>query len=224
MSAGSKLARVLTLRASTADKPKIPILLFVDAILGIQPYDWQCKILLNYEAGKQTAAACANFTGKTSTVFPIAALWTLYSVRTISKPSVTAQLIIIRLPCASSTKSWQMIDGSSVRQKRVGESGLLLRNCTTAFAAISQLGLSFLTLSTICSRCGRMCSMTNSGRPSFAGIWECKPNRRPKLERRPRSPVLKCSPIRASAGATAPPELSTLQPRGRRSAARTRKQ
>ena len=24
------------------------------------------------------AAACANFTGKTSTLFPIAALWTLY--------------------------------------------------------------------------------------------------------------------------------------------------
>src|SRR5258708_28179486 len=57
----------------------IPILLFADSILGIQPYDWQCQILLHYEAGKQTAAACANFTGKTSTVFPIAALWTLYN-------------------------------------------------------------------------------------------------------------------------------------------------
>jgi phage terminase large subunit len=59
--------------------PKIPILLFADSILGVQPYDWQCKILLNYEAGNPTAAACANFTGKTSTVFPIAALWTLYN-------------------------------------------------------------------------------------------------------------------------------------------------
>jgi len=57
----------------------IPILLFAESILGIRPYDWQCHILLNYEAGKPTAAACANFTGKTSTVFPIAALWTLYS-------------------------------------------------------------------------------------------------------------------------------------------------
>src|SRR5258707_13439301 len=57
----------------------IPILLFSESILGIRPYDWQCHILLNYEAGKQTAAACANFTGKTSTVFPIAALWTLYN-------------------------------------------------------------------------------------------------------------------------------------------------
>jgi hypothetical protein len=70
---------MLTLTASSADKPKIPILLFAESILGIRPYDWQCHILLNYEADKQTAAACANFTGKTSTVFPIAALWTLYN-------------------------------------------------------------------------------------------------------------------------------------------------
>src|SRR6266478_2401996 len=70
---------MLTLRTSSADKPKIRILLFADSILGVQPYDWQCQILLNYEAGNQTAAACANFTGKTSTVFPIAALWTLYN-------------------------------------------------------------------------------------------------------------------------------------------------
>src|SRR5258708_6002838 len=56
----------------------ISILIFADSILGIKTlYDWQCKILLNYEAGNQTAAACANFTGKTSTVFPVAALWTL---------------------------------------------------------------------------------------------------------------------------------------------------
>src|SRR5215471_6221223 len=59
-------------------KAKIPILLFADSILGIQPYPWQCKILLNYEAGFPTAAACANFTGKTSVLFPVAALWTLY--------------------------------------------------------------------------------------------------------------------------------------------------
>jgi hypothetical protein len=63
---------------SKAPAPKIPILLFADSVLGIQPYDWQCKILLNYESGFQTAAACDNFTGKTSTVFPVAALWTLY--------------------------------------------------------------------------------------------------------------------------------------------------
>jgi hypothetical protein len=45
----------------------------------VLPYDWQVNILLNYEAGYPTAAAGANFTGKTSTVFPIAALWTLYN-------------------------------------------------------------------------------------------------------------------------------------------------
>jgi hypothetical protein len=28
----------------------IPILLFADSILGIQPYGWQCQVLLNYEA------------------------------------------------------------------------------------------------------------------------------------------------------------------------------
>jgi hypothetical protein len=64
--------------AQNGKTPKIPILLFADSILGIQPYPWQCKILLNYEAGFPTAAACANFTGKTSVLFPVAALWTLY--------------------------------------------------------------------------------------------------------------------------------------------------
>lgn len=58
-------------------EPSIPILFFADEILGVQPYDWQCRILLNYEAGHPTAAAAANFSGKTSTVFPICALWTL---------------------------------------------------------------------------------------------------------------------------------------------------
>ena len=38
------------------------------------------------------------------------------------------------------------------------------------------------------SKCGQRCSMINSGRPSFAGIRECKPNRRRKLSRRPLSP------------------------------------
>ena len=28
----------------------IPILLFTDSILGLQLYDWQCRILLAYEA------------------------------------------------------------------------------------------------------------------------------------------------------------------------------
>jgi hypothetical protein len=45
-------------------------------------YDWQCRILLRYEAGEPVAAACANYTGKTSVIFPICALWTLYNFRT----------------------------------------------------------------------------------------------------------------------------------------------
>ena len=36
-------------------------------------------------------------------------------------------------------------------------------------------------------RSGRRCSITNSGRPSFAGIRECETNRRRKF-RRPHSP------------------------------------
>jgi hypothetical protein len=60
-------------------KQPIPILLFADSLLGVRPYDWQARVLLNYEAAHQTAAACANFTGKTSTLFPICALWTLYN-------------------------------------------------------------------------------------------------------------------------------------------------
>jgi len=41
-------------------------------------YDWQARILLRYEGGEPTAAACANYSGKTSVIFPICALWTLY--------------------------------------------------------------------------------------------------------------------------------------------------
>ena len=73
----------------TASAPSIPILFFADEVLGIHPYDWQCRILLNYEAGHPTAAAAANFSGKTSTVFPICALWTL------ANPSATAQVVTL---------------------------------------------------------------------------------------------------------------------------------
>jgi phage terminase large subunit len=62
----------------SSTKP-IPILLFADSSCNVKLYDWQANVLLNYEAGNPTAAACANFTGKTSTLFPIAALWTLYN-------------------------------------------------------------------------------------------------------------------------------------------------
>jgi hypothetical protein len=61
-------------------KQIIPILEFAYRIGFTNLYDWQCRILLRYEAGEPTAtAACANYTGKTSVVFPVAALWTLYN-------------------------------------------------------------------------------------------------------------------------------------------------
>jgi hypothetical protein len=47
-------------------------------LLGFRLYDWQCRILLRYEAGDRTAVAACNFSGKTNVVFTIAALWTLY--------------------------------------------------------------------------------------------------------------------------------------------------
>ena len=63
----------------TEPRPIIPILLFAYSYLGIRPYDWQARILETYATGNHTAVAAANFTGKTSTVFPAAALWTLYN-------------------------------------------------------------------------------------------------------------------------------------------------
>jgi phage terminase large subunit len=47
-------------------------------LLGFRLCDWQCRILLRYEAGDRTAVAACNFSGKTNVVFVIAALWTLY--------------------------------------------------------------------------------------------------------------------------------------------------
>jgi len=57
-------------------KQIIPILEFAYRI-GFNLYDWRCHVLLRYEAGEPVAAACANYTGKTSVIFPIYALWTL---------------------------------------------------------------------------------------------------------------------------------------------------
>ena len=102
--------------------------------------------------------------------------------RTTGKPSVTVRLIIIRLPYASSTKSGKMIDGSSVRQKRVGEKRPSFEELHDCLCGDLPVGFELLDALDNLLRCGRMCSMTNSGRPSFAGIWECKPNRRPKLK------------------------------------------
>jgi hypothetical protein len=55
----------------------VPILEFAYRIGFTNLYDWQARILLRYEGGEPTAAARANYTGKTSVIFPICALWTL---------------------------------------------------------------------------------------------------------------------------------------------------
>jgi len=49
-------------------KPSIPILFFADDVLGIHPYDWQCRILLNYEAG--TSIFRIGVMGKGDLAFP----------------------------------------------------------------------------------------------------------------------------------------------------------
>jgi phage terminase large subunit len=66
------------------------ILLFAKSILGINLYDWQARVLLNYASGDQTAAACCNNAGKTSTVFVVAALWMLYCYPKARIPYVSA--------------------------------------------------------------------------------------------------------------------------------------
>lgn len=60
----------------------VPILEFAYRLGYRDLYDWQSRILLCYEAGEPVAAACANYTGKTSVIFPIAALWTLHNFPT----------------------------------------------------------------------------------------------------------------------------------------------
>ena len=64
---------------TAAARQPISILAFADSVLGIRPYPWQSRILLNYEAGNPTAAAVANNCGKTSLIFPVCSLWSLFS-------------------------------------------------------------------------------------------------------------------------------------------------
>jgi hypothetical protein len=59
--------------------------------------------------------------------------------------------------------------------------------------------------------------MTNSGRPSFVGIRECKLNRRPKLRRRPRSTqfeMLSKYTILVNASAKSPTSVNALAGNG----------
>jgi hypothetical protein len=117
-----------------------------------------------------------------------------------------------------------MIDGSSVRQKRVGEkrpSFEELHDCLRG-----DLPVGFELLDALDNLLQVRTNVLNDELRETFVRWYLgmQTEQETEIERRPRSPVLKCSPIRAGAGAAAPPELSTLQPRGRRSAARTRKQ
>jgi hypothetical protein len=52
-------------------KARIPILLFADSVLGIQLYDWQCRILLNYEAGHQRQPRAPILQAKPRPCFPL---------------------------------------------------------------------------------------------------------------------------------------------------------
>jgi hypothetical protein len=58
-------------------KQIIPILEFAYRIGFTNLYDWQCRVLLRYEAGEPVALAACNYSGKTSTIFVITSLWTL---------------------------------------------------------------------------------------------------------------------------------------------------
>jgi hypothetical protein len=52
----------------------VSILEFAYRIGFTNLYDWQARILLRYEGGEPTTAAWANYSGKTSVVFTVAAL------------------------------------------------------------------------------------------------------------------------------------------------------
>lgn len=60
-------------------RPIVPILDFAYRIGFTSLYPWQKRCLLRYEAGQQTALQACNYSGKTSTIFVIAATWTLYN-------------------------------------------------------------------------------------------------------------------------------------------------
>jgi len=102
-------------------KPRIPILLFADSVLGIQLYDWQCRILLNYEAGHQVAAACANFTGKTSTVFPVAFEDGIGESAFISVEAMNCGCSNVRFAYRQERKKWLYPNGVNVSGQQEGQ-------------------------------------------------------------------------------------------------------
>jgi phage terminase large subunit len=58
---------------------KISILMFAYSVLGIRPYKWQGEVALSVESGMPTALAACNGSGKTTTCFPLVALYLLYT-------------------------------------------------------------------------------------------------------------------------------------------------
>jgi hypothetical protein len=56
-----------------------PILDFSYKIGFTSLYPWQKRCILRFESGRQTALQACNYSGKTSTVFVITALWVLYN-------------------------------------------------------------------------------------------------------------------------------------------------
>jgi hypothetical protein len=121
----------------TEPKPIIPILLFAYSYLGLRLYDWQQKILETYATGNPTAVAAANFTGKTSTVFPAAALWTLYNFPTaramyLSATGAQVQLqffaAMARFRVLPAFSSWTWLSG----EVRTNAGGFLFGRSTDA--------------------------------------------------------------------------------------------
>jgi hypothetical protein len=60
-------------------RPIVPILDFAYKLGFNALYPWQKRCLLRFESGRQTALQACNYSGKTSTIFVITALWVLYN-------------------------------------------------------------------------------------------------------------------------------------------------
>jgi phage terminase large subunit len=58
---------------------KISILFFAYSVLRLRPYRWQGDAAMSVESGKRTALAACNGSGKTTTLFPLVALYLLYA-------------------------------------------------------------------------------------------------------------------------------------------------
>ena len=101
----------------------VSILEFAYRIGFTNLYDWQARILLRYEGGEPTAAACANYSGKTSVVFTVAALWTLYNfprARLMYMSATWRQVTVARGVNAVPERLYIRIDGYQRRRPSAG--------------------------------------------------------------------------------------------------------